>query len=148
MMNRSIMCVLGTLLLTSGCGDADDTGNANPGAANPAGFSLKNYEGKSPVLIVFGDDRADFMAQVEAQSEEIQAHNVVVVEVWDLSQNVKQGKVRGGPTLKELETMELADTFGPSPTGLTVVLVGMDGKVLAEQKSDHSAAALIDAMHH
>ena len=121
-MKRLIACIV-VVLMCSGCGG--ETGN---GTESPAGFSLESYTNKNAVVIVFGDNRADFMAQLDAEKAEMEEHGVVVIEVWDLAAKPQQGKIRDGAALTESEAGELVEKFNPDSLGLTVVLIGENGE--------------------
>lgn len=112
----------------------------------PGGFSLANYKGKNPVLIVFGDNRDKFMADLSAVDADLRSREVVVIEAFDLSRAYPQAKIRNGEALSEQAASDLRDMFGPTPAGMTLVLIAKDGKVAATEKGAVDPKQLLEKL--
>ena len=110
------------------------------------GYFLKSYRDKSPVLVVFGDDRSKFMNALSSHEQTLQEHGVVVVEVFDLSRAQPQGMVRGGEKLTNQAALDVHLSLGPRPTGITAVLVGLDGKIMAKEIGASDPQVLLEKL--
>ena len=99
-----------------------------------AGFSMKTYAGKQPVLLVFNKDEGEwyqkFSAAVNELQGEVERHGLVVIEVLETDRAYPRGRIRGGESLSEEAATNLADGYNGGGGSFKLVLVGKDGQVI------------------
>lgn len=99
-----------------------------------AGFSMKTYRGKQPVLLVF--NRAEdehyqkFSAALSQQQAEIDRLGLVVIEVFGTDRAFPNGRIRGAGSLSEEAATNLMDGYTGGGGTFKLVLVGKDGQVI------------------
>jgi Domain of unknown function (DUF4174) len=103
-----------------------------------ARFSLNDYKGTQPILILFADSPDNpsykkFNAALTA--DEIRRHNLVVIDVFDHQTSGAKAQIRGGRQLHEVSVSDLVDAFAVGGSKFVVVLRGQDGKTAAHHKS-------------
>ncbi len=148
-MRRFLLC-LGLASLTgcsgSGGGDGqpkDDKPDASGWVRAPGGvgFSLDQYRGKNPVLIISTRSTEDhsyqfFWKNWPRWEAEAKKQQLVMIElIGDAS-----GRIIGGDTLTRDQARDLYDNYAPSPNVTTVIVVGRDGKVKYRGSADPQKA--------
>lgn len=120
-------------------------------AANPApaaeklnatekatGFSLKNFRGKQPVLLLYATTPETESYQKFNQQlpqELVQQHNLVIIDILNHTGGFASAQIRGGETLADRSAAELVDYYGNSPNSFLVALLDKQGKQVAYHKS-------------
>jgi hypothetical protein len=103
-----------------------------------AGFSLNDYKGDRPVLILFADspDNPSYRKFNAALTpDEIKRHALVVIDVFDHQTSGARGQIRGGRALHGVSVSDLVDAYAVGGSKFVVVLRGKDGKTAAHHKS-------------
>ncbi|MCA9059888.1 MAG: DUF4174 domain-containing protein [Planctomycetaceae bacterium] len=156
MKNSLLLACVVLFSVASGCdvpsapappGGAGGNPNVAPpqtAAPAPAKFSLDQYRDKNWVLVVCGDNRDAFISQIRDAQTDIAAKQIVVLELANLSRADVTANIYGGETLSAQAATDLRDIFSPSPTGLTVILVGKDGKIASRETGTVSLTTLLE----
>lgn len=121
------------------------TSNSVPAKKKP-GFALAPYRDKNPVLIVCSENREPFLSQVRDAQADLESRQIVVMEMFDLSQAYPQAKLYSGEALSKEAASDLHDIFSPTPTGTTVILVGTDGKIVSRQTGSVTLSSILEKL--
>ncbi len=151
-----LICLSFVAVVLVGCGSGDNAPPASPstdgtttqtssntGTRKQPGFALVPYRDKNPVLIVCSDNREPFLSQVREAQSDLQSRQIIVMELFDLSQAYPQARVFLGEPLSKEAASDLHDVFSPSPTGTTVILVGTDGKIVTRETGSVTLSSIL-----